>query len=138
MDSSEKPVPPLEKVIHLVFMFHETNAFAAHGSPEKTATLRDEESTLYHGHGVSREIVKRYADTYDRDTVLSFFRSDAAYLELEKAFTRAPNQKLEILRRLTSFSSAARIDGKHIRTIPVAEYRRATAELNALPREHRN
>jgi hypothetical protein len=133
-----KPIPPLEKIIHLVFMYHETNAYLAHGSPEKSALLRAEETTLYDCHGVSRQTVESYAATYDRDTVLSFFRTDPAYLELENAFFRAPNEKFNILKRVTSFASATRIEGKHVRTIPVAEYKRTTAELNALAREHRH
>ena len=137
MDASPgTPIPPLEKIIHLVFMFHETRAFSAHGNAEKAALLRMEENTLYECHGVSRETVEKYAATYDRDSVLSFFRNDTAYLELEKAFARAPIQKFDILKRLTSFTSPTRIEGKHVRTIPVAEYRGATSELNSLFREH--
>jgi hypothetical protein len=131
-------IPPLEKVIHLVFMFHETNAFAAHGSAEKTALLRMEENTLYECHSVSRESVANYAAAYDRDSVLSFFRNNSAYLELEKAFTRAPNEKFNILKGLTSFTSPTRIEAKHVRTIPVAEYPRARAALDLLFREHRH
>jgi hypothetical protein len=133
-----KPVPPLAEVIHLVFMYHETNAYSAHGSPEKTSLLRAQERMLYECHGVSRQTVESYAAAYDRETVLSFFRTDPAYLELERAFMRAPNEKFNILKGLTSFTSATRIDGKHVRTIPVADYPRATAALNALPREHRH
>jgi hypothetical protein len=139
MDASPtKTAPPLKDVVHLVFMFHETNAFAAHGSGEKTALLRQEERDLYEGHGVSRETVEKYAAAYDRETVLSFFRNDSAYLELEKAFARASIGKFEILKRLTSFVPETRIEGKHVRTIPVAAYRRAMAELSMLPLEHRH
>jgi hypothetical protein len=139
MDASPgTAIPPLEKVIHLVFMFHETRAFTAHGNAEKAALLRMEENTLYECHGVSRETVEKYAAAYDRNRVLDFFRNDDAYLELEKAFARAPNEKFNILKRLTSFTSETRIEGKHVRTIPVAEYRGATSELNSLFREHRH
>lgn len=100
--------------------------------------MRSEESALYECHGVSRETVESYAAAYDRDAVLSFFRNDLAYLEMEKAFARAPAEKFNILRRLTSFTTATRIEGKHMRTIPVAEYRRATNELNSLVPDHRH
>jgi hypothetical protein len=119
-------------------MFHETNAFAAHGSEERTALLREEEWCLYRCHGVSRETVETYAAAYDRNTVLSFFRNDLVYQELEKAFARASGEKFNILKRLTSFVSPTRIESKHLRTIPVAEYRGAMAELSALPREHQH
>ena len=132
-----KPIPPLEEIIHLVFMFHETNAYAVRGSTEQIAALREQERTLYDCHGVSRGTVENYAASYSRDDVLSFFRNDLTYLELEKAFARAPNEKFNILRRLTSFWSPTRIEAKHVRTIPVADYHRAMAELNTLPREHR-
>jgi len=139
MDASPgTPIPPLEKIIHLVFMFHETRAFTAHGSTEKSALLRVEEDALYECHGVSRETVEKYAAVYDRNSVLSYFRNDAAYLELEKAFARAPNEKFNTLKRLTSFASPTRIEAKHIRTIPVAEYQGVTAELNSFLREHRH
>ena len=139
MDASPaRSAPPLQDIVHLVFMFHETNAFAAHGSGEKTALLREEERCFYGCHGVSRETVENYAAAYDRNAVLSFFRNDPAYLELEKAFARASAEKFNILKRLTSFVSPTRIESKHVRTIPVAEYRQAMADLSALPREHQH
>lgn len=130
--------PPLQDIIHLVFMFHETNAYSVRGSTEQTAVLREMENTLYECHGVTRETVENYAASYDREVVLSFFRNDPTYLELEKAFARAPSEKFNILKRLTPFWSSSRVEGKHVRTIPVSEYRRAMYQLNALPREHRH
>ena len=130
-------IPPLEKIIHLLFMFHETRSYALHGNAEKAALLRNEEDMLYDCHRVDRETVERYAAKYDREAVLSFFRSDPDYLELERAFARASDEKYNVLARVTSFASATRIEAKHIRTIPVAEYRRTTAELNFLPRAGR-
>jgi hypothetical protein len=135
MDTSQ--IPPLEKIIHLVFMYHETRAYAAHGNAEKAAILRGEESDLYGCHRVARETVEHYASAYDRETVLSFFRNNDVYLEMERAFARASDEKFNIPARETSFTSATRIEAKHMRTIPVAEYQRVTAELNRLPRDFR-
>jgi hypothetical protein len=131
-------LPPLKDIIHLVFMFHETNAYAMRGSVDQTRLLRDEEETLYECHSVSRETVHDYAANYDRAAVLEFFRNDPTYVELEKAFARAPNAKNAIIKRLTSFCPESRVEAKHLRTIPTAEYPRAIAQLNALPREHRH
>lgn len=131
-------LPPLRDIIHLVFMFHETNAYAVRGSVDQTRLLREEEETLYECHSVSREKVENYALNYDRTAVLSFFRTDPTYIELEKAFARAPEAKVGIIKRLTSFCPSSRVETKHLRTLPVAEYPRAIAQLNALPREHRN
>jgi N-dimethylarginine dimethylaminohydrolase len=130
--------PPLEKIIHLLFMYHETCAFALRGNVEKAGLLRQEEETLYQGHGISREQVQQYAAVYNRDAVLTFFRTNPEYLELEKAFARAPDEKFNVLRRVTSFTSATRIESKHMRTIPVADYARVTAELNLLARQQRH
>ena len=131
-------LPPLNDIIHLVFMFHETNAYAVRGSVDQTRLLRDEEEALYECHRVTREMVENYAANYDRSVVLSFFRTDPTYIELEKAFARAPDAKVGIIKHLTSFCPSTRIETKHLRTIPVAEYSRAIAQLNALPREHRH
>ena len=138
MDAIQTQAPPLQDIIHLVFMFHETNAYALRGSSELTATLREQENTLYECHNVMRSTVENYAAQYDREAVLSYFRNDPTYAELEKAFARAPAEKFNIIRRLTPFWSSSRIEGKHVRTIPVSAYHRAIHELNALPPDHRH